>query len=1393
MKRKGKRWLLLAALTCVTAFSALGASCTDDSSSSTSSTGSGTGNENTPPAIETVVSVTLDAETLTMEKFSTKTLQVNVVNVEGTPVWSTSDESVVSVQNGKIIAKKTGTATVSVAVGGYTDSCVVTVKESEGDLEFSEIDDTVYLVKGTSYEFDGYLSYGGHEFPYAEVSFALENGNAMTMQGNKITANAYGTQKVTVTATYSDEVVLTKEVAVVCEEYGSIQTDLYNNNLSLFATDYLGSAKEYNLTALKPQIDGVTTSAALTFEVENENVVKVDGNKLVAVKPGKTTVTASFSSTASGTERTYDTIINVTVNKELLVKDVDFFVKGSGANTGIETGTATVDLAGTGISVNDLTAVKIGGESCTFTKDGDKIKLTNAPAGEQIYTLETELLDYQIEGCIYQLAISSAAELNAFMRSGNNKGYVVLNADMDFGGAELVNYAGWFDGTFDGRGHTLSNFETKYGLFQNTKEYKTTVIKNLQLINVTKSYATIKDKDGNNIARAAGILGYQTQATYENILIVGKIEGGADKQAILTGCEYETTVMKNIVAKVQTDSALTTGTGGYYTQGMGGVISDVYYVVEGEFQIASPNANYNTAKRYETVGKLLANTNVSNLADYGWTVSSDRLPYMREYSSVQENFVVEARGDCKPNAEVEIFTTLADAQYAIVGTAAGVTIKDNIVSVGLFEGTFTVQVSSKSNVNLKKTIVLNSVDATAFTFTKVEYEDEFVAKNNGAIEVDMSKITTSGALAADDLQFVLINGAAKMFTVEGEIVKITVDGISKGAVGEGVVISFVGKKTGDTQLAQEFVATVADYVISDWATFKAYMQEHRATAMYAAVSADISRPALTTWGDSNYAVSADNTIQAANSVLNGYGHKISFVYSANGWFSGKTQSNSTIKNLVIDGLYFHNSGALGSVLHNITLENVDIKVVIPDTSRGFWGSGYKGLLAARARNLQLINCNIVFDIPAAYADKELRLTCFGDVDTQTDAYYYITMTNTTIVSNGKIAYNGEKDTHFNWTTHASEITLDNTSKIIEATLQDVNTQYVALTNGGKTLDLSVFGSIGTVEKVYVSAGTKHTYTLNGNVATFTENIAGERGITIKTNTGYYSFTCAFADTVISSKDAFATWYSSATRGMYTVITTDIDWANDGSTSNFRWMGAAPLANSTLNGLGHTLSNVCFDYGFWATKDVNNVTMKNLKLNNLYFKNYSAFGTKNCDNSTFENITMTAIFHTNYTQDGASSLLPQWMRGTKFNNCNFTFKANDSLKTKVLPISVGSGKSFILNNTTIHYDGFVSLNGEREPISIGTQYSGTITYNGTSAINDQRTVVTAKTDGSVTLNLATLGLTGKTVSSVSTGTLVTQTGDSVVITGLAANKTTLVTLTLNDTTTKLVWLQVKAAS
>ena len=664
---------------------------------------------------------------------------------------------------------------------------------------------------------------------------------------------------------------------------------------------------------------------------------------------------------------------------------------------------------------------------------------------------------------------------------------------------------------------------------------------------------------------------------------------------------------------------------------------------------------------------------------------------------------------------------------------------------------------------------------------------------NEPMELDTEIIVDASANGGNSLTTELnMSGITAIYDISGDTPKSMeyADGKLGVTPKLGDSVQYAAVSANKTYLVTPIVS---DYVIGDWATYLQYMKVDRATAMYAILTSDIERPvAGTTWANSTYAISADNTVQAENSVFNGRGHKISFIYGAHGWFGGKTQSNSTIKNVVIDGLYFHNSGALGSVLHNITLENVDMKVVIPDTDRAFWSAGHKGLLAARARNLQLIDCNIVFDIPDEYTDKELRLNCFSDKDTNTDAYYYVKMTNTHIVSNGKIAYNGEKDTHFNWNTFASEITLTN-STIHDGVYKDTATEYTALGNSGTTLATSTLGTdIGTPKKVYVDyVDTAFTYA-DGTI-TFASNVAGEKQVIVETDSGLYSLTSAFADAVIANATGFYQWYAyaSVARGMYTVITFDGDWAYNGSTTSFAYMNNPPLDNSTLNGLGHTLSNICLPHGFWGTKEPQGMTMKNLNLNNLYFNDYSALGTKNCNNTTFENITMTAIFNANYAQNSASTLLPQYMLNTKFNNCNFTFKANDALKAQVLTISSGSGKSFTLNNTTINYDGFVALVGET-PTAGTILSSANITMNGTSAINDQRTVVTAAADGSVTLDLATLGLTGKTVSTVSTGTLGTQTGDSVVITGLTAGATTLVTLTLDDATTKLVWLQVKAS-
>ena len=61
-----------------------------------------------------------------------------------TVTWTTSDQTIATVSNGVVTAKKVGTATITAKAGSKTATCVVTVEPSStdnnlGDFEVEEL------------------------------------------------------------------------------------------------------------------------------------------------------------------------------------------------------------------------------------------------------------------------------------------------------------------------------------------------------------------------------------------------------------------------------------------------------------------------------------------------------------------------------------------------------------------------------------------------------------------------------------------------------------------------------------------------------------------------------------------------------------------------------------------------------------------------------------------------------------------------------------------------------------------------------------------------------------------------------------------------------------------------------------------------------------------------------------------------------------------------------------------------------------------------------------------------------------------------------------------------------------------------------------------------------
>ncbi|MBR2374721.1 MAG: Ig domain-containing protein, partial [Clostridia bacterium] len=166
---KGKKWWIgLCALLMTCGFAACSSS-SDSSSSSIDEASSSTSSESSSQA--PVPSLTLSAETLTMDLFDSVTLSATMENLSGDAIWTTSAPTIVTVDNGKLFALDMGTANVTVTVGDYSAICAVTVVRGETNPEFDALGDTLSLVKNSTFPLNCAMSVNGEEFDLAECTF----------------------------------------------------------------------------------------------------------------------------------------------------------------------------------------------------------------------------------------------------------------------------------------------------------------------------------------------------------------------------------------------------------------------------------------------------------------------------------------------------------------------------------------------------------------------------------------------------------------------------------------------------------------------------------------------------------------------------------------------------------------------------------------------------------------------------------------------------------------------------------------------------------------------------------------------------------------------------------------------------------------------------------------------------------------------------------------------------------------------------------------------------------------------------------------------------------------------------------------------------------------------
>ena len=148
-----------------------------------------------------VESVELDRTSASMNVGDVLTLKATVTPADATETavtWSTSDPSVVTVDDGEITAVSKGTATITASCGGFTAECAVTVKEVEHIIPVTGItlDRTnVQMNVGDILTLKATVAPANATYP--NVTWSTSDSSVATVDGGEVTTISGGTATIT--------------------------------------------------------------------------------------------------------------------------------------------------------------------------------------------------------------------------------------------------------------------------------------------------------------------------------------------------------------------------------------------------------------------------------------------------------------------------------------------------------------------------------------------------------------------------------------------------------------------------------------------------------------------------------------------------------------------------------------------------------------------------------------------------------------------------------------------------------------------------------------------------------------------------------------------------------------------------------------------------------------------------------------------------------------------------------------------------------------------------------------------------------------------------------------------------------------------------------------------
>lgn len=227
---------------------------------------------------QTSTNITEDS-ILLKTKGADKTYALNkqIVGKTASVKWTTSNNKVATVSNGKVTAKKAGTATITATANGVSDTVTVNVADFDPTIKLNQQEYTLFTVKGNTVTLKATV-----DGPSKAVTWASSDTSvaAVTNKG-KVTAVGAGTATISASANgvTAECIVDVTESAVVLDSY-SISLD--KGEKATIGYDVIGTSQSVKWATANSKITTVS-KGVITAKNYGETDIKVTANGVTSI------------------------------------------------------------------------------------------------------------------------------------------------------------------------------------------------------------------------------------------------------------------------------------------------------------------------------------------------------------------------------------------------------------------------------------------------------------------------------------------------------------------------------------------------------------------------------------------------------------------------------------------------------------------------------------------------------------------------------------------------------------------------------------------------------------------------------------------------------------------------------------------------------------------------------------------------------------------------------------------------------------------------------------------------------------------------------------------------------------------------------------------------------